>query len=339
MRLGTRLLAIVLGLAISGPAAAVPPDVQQRADALFQQGRDAMEKGQHAKALKLLQTSHELDPGRGKLLNIAICEERLGMVATALLHFRELSGQMPQGDSRRPIVDEYLEKILPRLPRLRIDLASTTIPEVRVMLDDAVVTRSQLGTDMPADPGGHIVVVAAPGRLDRRYDLVLEEGKSTTLRVEPGATPALTAPVTALPTSTAVPVADRRPERALWPAGLLGGAAALSLGAGIAFVVLREGKQSEARELGEPILADGRSCVPTAGNYDSVRCSSLADATATGDAFGTASVIGFVTGALAGGATMAYLLWPRPNAPAGVSIQVTPIIGGQQQGVAIRGSF
>lgn len=352
MRSGTSGLAVVLSLSLSVQAFALPPDVQKRADDTFQEGRDAMEKGDFRKALEVLWTSHELDPKRGKLLNIAVCEEHLGKVASALAHIQEVDPQIPTDDPRRPTVDTYLAKLPARIPYLRIDLAPGAPPDASVTLDGEPVAKSKWGTDMPLDPGKYVVLVAAPGRPERRYEVTLEEGKRAPLSVEVQPDVAPSSPNTAVgvaPTASVAPMASATVavpveggKRSLAPTVLLGGAGAIGVGAGIVFAVMRGGKQEEASRLRAQIDTDQRYCNPKlVDTFDSDRCPMLANTTRTGDAFGTASVVSFIVGGLAAVGAVMYAAWPtrKQDAPPRVSFRLVPVIGAQEQGATVVGSF
>src|SRR5262245_38672975 len=59
------------------------------AEALFDQGRAAMQEGDFGKACGLLERSQHIDPGVGTLLYLAECYEKSGRSASAWATFRE----------------------------------------------------------------------------------------------------------------------------------------------------------------------------------------------------------------------------------------------------------
>jgi hypothetical protein len=308
---------------------AAPAGVTARVDEIYKQAVAAGERGDYSKALELFRKSYELEPNVRDLANIAVCEAKLGMVATAYARFQEVAKLLPEGDKKlRPKVDEYLAQLPARIPHLRIDLAPTAPADSRVTLDGGPVSNATLRTDMSVDPGKHVIVVTAKGRSERRYEVTSEEGKRAAIVVEPGA-------------AVDVP----KPKPSLVPPVLLGGAGALGLGAGVAFRVLFEGKRSEATELRKPILDDGKYCLSDAANFDGVRCPTLAGATAEGDTFGNLSIVSFTIGGLAAVGAVAYMflpaLWPDPKTDrhAGVSIRVAPVVADRAQAVILSGSF
>lgn len=160
-------------------------DINARADEQFRKGREEQDRGNCQKALDHFRESHALKPGRGTLLNMGLCEKKLGQLAKALQHLEELLPQLPNGDERRQIVRDALAEIKPKVPYLRIVLRANSPAGTVVTYDNAELEPTMIGTDMPVDPGKHVVVVEAPGLPNKTYDLVMEEGKRQTLQVEP----------------------------------------------------------------------------------------------------------------------------------------------------------
>jgi hypothetical protein len=193
-RMRSGFLLVVVGLSLSIPAtssaqpkgSATQADINARADDLFRKGREEQDRGNCQKALEHFRESHALKPGRGTLLNMGLCEKKLGQLAKALQHLEELLPQLPTGDERRQIVRDALNEIKPKVPYLRIVLRADSPAGTVVAYDDAELAPTMIGTDIPVDPGKHVIVVEAPGLPNRKYDIVMEEGKRQTLNVEPG---------------------------------------------------------------------------------------------------------------------------------------------------------
>ena len=77
----TLLLGAALGVSL--PARADPA----AAEALFQQGRALLERGELAAACAKFESSQVNEPSGGTLLNLADCRARQGKTATAWAHF------------------------------------------------------------------------------------------------------------------------------------------------------------------------------------------------------------------------------------------------------------
>lgn len=210
------------------------------AEALFDQGRQALAAGDLETACAKLRASEQLDPAAGTRANLATCEERRGRVATAWAMYRSALDKLPPGDARVAAVQERVKKMEARLPRLVLTLApgaanGTTVLEGDAKLGDAAT----YGVPLPLDPGLHHLVVTAPGRLPRNIDATLAEGETTALTVESGAPAGATAPpgLTPSPTASGRHADDEPPLHAVersspgpWIAGGIG-VAALVVGA------------------------------------------------------------------------------------------------------------
>jgi hypothetical protein len=185
-------------LPVPGAALAQPADVADvhaRAEEQFKQGIDARDKGDHRRALELFRSSHALEPGRGKVLNIALCEEQLGLFASAFKHFLEVKGQLEARDDRVPVVLQHLDAVSPKVPHLKLQLAASAPPGTMVTLDGAALAPASLGVESPVDPGAHVVTVIAWGTPGLRYEFTLSGGQHLTLEVTPQvAVPAQPAP-------------------------------------------------------------------------------------------------------------------------------------------------
>src|SRR5262245_7736716 len=94
-----RRRACLVGAAVlllgAAPARAQAPSAAGQAKELFQQGREAVQVGDHAKALVLFRKSQALYPIPGTLLNMAICEEKVGEIASAWQHYHEVAAGLP----------------------------------------------------------------------------------------------------------------------------------------------------------------------------------------------------------------------------------------------------
>lgn len=180
----TACLFAALLLFPAASAAAQPPTAAAKAaQDRFRQGRAAFKEGHYHEALEHFRKSRELYPVPGTLLNLASCEEKLGLVASARRHFTEAAARLPEGDARRAHARKAMTQLYPRVPHLRIDVAPRIAAVATVTLDGAPVEPSSLGAALPIDPGPHVVLVKAPGMPEQRHHVVLEEGKQIDLVV------------------------------------------------------------------------------------------------------------------------------------------------------------
>jgi hypothetical protein len=233
LRFRTLLILTALSLgALHAPSAALaqPPDAHARAEQQFRQARKAMEAKEFRQALTLLHESQALEARPSTLLNIAVCEEQLGMLATAIKHFEEVVPQLKEGDARLDIAKEHIEKLGRRLPHVRIEMLPGVPKGTVILLDGAPVATAALGSEIPVDPGKHVVIGEAPGSPERRYEVVAEEAKRVVVSVKPW-------PDTSAPPPPPVEEPPPRDNRRL--AGyVVGGVGLAGLGAGAVIGIL-----------------------------------------------------------------------------------------------------
>ena len=112
------LLSVLSCAAGSSVARAQPPGPVAKADALFQQGRTLVERGDFAAACPLFEESQRLDPGVGTMLWLADCYASSGQTTTALAWFKEAAIAAARTHDRRlgvavAKVDELEKKLSP----------------------------------------------------------------------------------------------------------------------------------------------------------------------------------------------------------------------------------
>lgn len=184
-----RLLAACTALFILGALAddahAQPSPVdQQVAQTLFDTARQLMKEGKYAEACSRLEESQRLDPGGGTLLNLAICHEKLGRLATAHAEYAAaLSQAIAAGRAdRQRTARDALAALAPRLARLEITVDDPT-PDLVVTVDSVALPRAAWGIATPFDPGRHVVRAQASGRRSHEVAVTLTEAQSAAVRI------------------------------------------------------------------------------------------------------------------------------------------------------------
>lgn len=157
------------------------------AAALFQAGRELVEKGDWAAGCKKLEASLALYQSASTVLNIARCHEHDGKLASAWSAYTRalvLNRETP-GEERRKALAAIAEKgvtsLEPRLPKLRI-VMRVAPAGLRLTSDGQEVPLALLGTTIPVDPGEREIVAEAPGYHPERRRVTVTEG--ATERVE-----------------------------------------------------------------------------------------------------------------------------------------------------------
>ncbi len=223
-------LACATASALATLASADEPTASGVAQGLFEEARDEMRRGDYASAWPKLVESQRLDPSTGTLLNVVLCEEALGKVASAWLHAKELCDTLPERDDRRPIAARKLADLAARVPKLAVRLPPTAPSGTTVVLDGVELGPSSLGVPVPVDPRSHKLIVRAPGRPERVVELELHEGQqiewladvapdgSTATQVSPVGAPSVPDPPHAAALAVPGVVAGATPFAALEPA-------------------------------------------------------------------------------------------------------------------------
>jgi hypothetical protein len=191
----TMRFAIVAGLligALTSPAAAADGPSESIAETLFRQARDEMRRGNFARAYPELVESQLAGPSNGTLLNLMICEEQIGKLASAWIHGRQLLERLDASDERKTIAARHVEALSRRVPTLTVHLTAAAPADARVYLDGVQLGPSSLGTAMPVDPGIHRMVVSAPGREDHAESIVVAEAGVYDRLAEPSGAPPVT---------------------------------------------------------------------------------------------------------------------------------------------------
>jgi len=161
---------ILVALAAFAPRAAAEPagDPVAVAEALFQEGKQLLERGEAHAACPKLAESLRLDRATGTLLALAMCHEVEGRLASAWAEYLEVIARAKTDGrpDREEAARQWAHKLEARLSTLSIAVpaAVAEIPGFRVRRDDVALEAPAWSTDVPVDPGPHTVVATAPGR-------------------------------------------------------------------------------------------------------------------------------------------------------------------------------
>lgn len=169
--IGNRALAaIVLFGALATPAvarAADGPD-QALAQSLFDEAVRLMEQNRYGEACPKLAESQRLDPGGGTLLNLGLCREKEGKLATAWSVYNEALSQAikDKRQDRELTAREHIATIGPNVAKvvIEVDPATAKLEGLEVTLDGVRVGRAAWGLPTPIDSGAHTVAVGAIGK-------------------------------------------------------------------------------------------------------------------------------------------------------------------------------
>lgn len=155
------------------------------AEALFQAGREAMDKGDAKTACDRFEESYRLEAQPGTALNLANCREQLGQVASAWQRFQEAAQRLPADDPRLAIAKQRAEALAAKVPKLRLTLPEDARGWI-VRRDGAELGAASLNLPLPVDPGEHLIEVTSAGRLPWTQSVNLSLGEQREVMLEQG---------------------------------------------------------------------------------------------------------------------------------------------------------
>jgi len=290
------------------------------AEALFEAGRQAIEKGDYASACPRFRESERLDPAPGTLLNLADCEEHLHHLARAWEAWKEALATLPADDPRLRAAKQRAQAIESRVPRLTLTRDPSAPEGVAVRRDDVEIHGASFDVALPVDPGEHAITVTAPGHDPKTTTITLKEGEARTFV-------ALAGPLTstAPPTPTAPASAPSTSSATFRTAGLITGAVGLAmLGVGSVFGAMALAKKSTV----------DTDCGPNGCTQPGV------DAAHAGRTDAIASDVTFAAGgALVVLGTLLFVTHlPEPTS-ASTGLVTSPVVLARGGGVAFGGDF
>ncbi len=279
------------------------------AGALFRQAREDAARGDYEHACPRFAESLRLTPAAGTMLNLADCEEHRGRLADALEQFQHALEALPPNDERVAFARERIARLLPRVPHVRLHARAVG---ASVDLDGVPLGQAALDVALPVNPGARTIVVHAAGRLDRAYSVVLVEGGTLDVAVEPGS-----AAPPASPTPAPAANGDARSSRTLaWTALGIGG---VGLATSAVTGVLALHSASTVRD-----HCPDHVCTNPAD----------IDAASTGKTYATVSTIGLAVGAI--GVGLACYLFLSDRRPSAV---LSPMAGPTVAGLSLSSTF
>lgn len=256
-----------------------------------------MAAGSYDIACARFRDSDKLDPAVGTRFNLADCEEKRGRVATAWSLFRGVLSELAEDDDRRPIAEQRVKALVPRLPYLTMRRDQEMPPGVRVRVDGVELGEGSFGVPLPMDPGTHdLALLPAEGGDGQRSTFTLREGERREIPIR------LSKVAEAEPTDKVardvgfLPADSSRRKWAYVTGGV--GAASIAVGAVTGIVTLSKKRTANAN------CSDHYRVCNQAG----------VDANESGRTYGALSAIGLSVG-LVGVAAGAYLWLTAPSAP------------------------
>jgi hypothetical protein len=328
------LVTAVCATALAVPAYAQTGGDKATAEQLFSQGRRLMSEERFDVACPMLAESHRIDPGGGTLLNLALCHESQGKLATAWGEFREALAlaRADRRDDRIRFAEEHVAALEPRLSYLELDVAALPVDAV-VALDDSEFGRATWTVALPIDPGNHQLSVRASGHAPWQRAVVIG-GEGVTVRVAVPSLVAQAPPLVAQAPPLAQPVAPPPPTldapsddvNAQAVAGwIVSGVGALSIGVGAVFGGLALSNDSDA-----DAVCSAAECPPTDAGREALAQSE----SAAGQATAANVFIGVGSALVAAG--IVIVLTAGSSSTEQAAVRIVPSAWGADHGVTLH---
>lgn len=301
-----------------------------RAEVLFEEGRRLMSAHDYAAACPRLAQSEALDPAPGTALNVALCYEQQGKLATAWAAYKTAQGlaDRPGQKERLAVATKSVANLEPKLSRVTITVGSEArVAGLEVRFDGDKIEDLEWGLAIPHDGGGHDIDATAPGKKPWHTHIdIHDSGARVTVDVPPLEDAPVSRPATRTdpdaphatgttppnpPKTFALAEPQTSPGQGQRVIGfVVGGLGLAAVGTGVALMVLGYESQSAAG-------CDGQTC--TTGKSD---VSKYNDGTTLINAGAVAAVAGGVA------AITGLVLWltspsgAKTEGSAGVEVRV-----------------
>jgi hypothetical protein len=175
----TLAMALLATCLVAGRVDAQPSLAEKNlAQALFDEGRAAVAGGRIDEACSKFGESYRIEQSAGTLLNLALCHEKQGKMASAYVELNEsISRAIKDGrPERERTAREHLAIVTPKLSRLAVSVSSQArVAGVVVKIDGVAIGEPAWGVSAPVDPGEHAVEATAPGK--RAWKAIVKVGR------------------------------------------------------------------------------------------------------------------------------------------------------------------
>lgn len=245
------VLAATTGAVHAQPADSAPGPKVTLARRLYEEGIDAVNKGQWSLAYDRFKTSYELAPRILTLFNLAGAQGQTGRLVEATENYRKFlrdtaDGRFPEYRTEATNQVELLGK---QISQLTVEIANLEPADV-IAIDDIEFPQAALHEAIPVNPGAHTARIQRGTTMLATRTIALSSGATETVRIElPVKSPDLgvhrtpdSPAVTALagPASAPKPVAPGASRTWLRSPWLWSGVAAVAVGAGTgAYLMMR----------------------------------------------------------------------------------------------------
>jgi hypothetical protein len=164
-----------------------PTDKRAVAEMLFYTAKGLMEDNKIAKACKKFRESYRLDPAAGTLLNLAVCHEKEGKLASAWgeFHQAETDARRSNRPDRQQLAREAIARIEPELPYLTIIVPrGARVAGLGVQRNGVPLEEGAWETELPIDPGTNEITATAPLYKQEKKLVTIEKKQHLTVTLD-----------------------------------------------------------------------------------------------------------------------------------------------------------
>jgi hypothetical protein len=252
-----------------------------------------MEAGRYAEAASKLEESYRLDPAAGTLLNMAVCHQKSGRIASAWGEYKTAlsdARRMNRTD-REQVALDGIAAVEPDLPFMTIVVPGPArVAGLEVVRNGIVLNSAAWATELPVDPGNVVLLERAPGYVSKTKTVTIAVRQHLTVTMEKLDLAPVVAPAGA---SSPGWTTKRSVGAALFLAGMVG------VGVGTYFGITALDKKNTSDSLC-PVMDGERRCTQAGADaMSTVRTDAWVSdiAIGVGAAAALAGVYLFITGA------------------------------------------
>jgi Tfp pilus assembly protein PilF len=181
MRIAVVVVMVLAGVRIASAEEPAP----EPAVKLFLEGRALLEAGNAADACTKFEESFKLDAkAPGTMLNLGLCHEALGKLATAISWFRRAQTSAAEANltETEDAAKEKSQALAPKVATIKIQVSAPA--GAHVLLDGARVDEVNFGR-LEVDAGTHALELVVPNAPAVKKDITVVDGAAITIVLEP----------------------------------------------------------------------------------------------------------------------------------------------------------
>jgi serine/threonine-protein kinase len=333
---------VLVAVAVAAAGSAHAQD-RASAQALFDEGKRLVDKGDFAAACPKFEASLAAETKLGTRLALGACYEKIGRTASAWAAFKDAAAMAnrvgPTEAAREKYALDHAAALEAHLLRLVIAVPNPVAGLV-VKRDDQVLSEASIGVAVPVDPGAHRIVAIADDYEPWAQTVKIDRQPMTTVTIPalhrlegpvaitPPVVPPVVSPPPVTPPAGTPPVAPSSEEKTptLRYVGYGVGAAGVALVAvGLVFGASARSKWADAQDM----------CT---GAQEPLHCTTegvdLHDQAVNAATLSTITTIAGIA-AIGGGVAMIIIGHPRRAS----SVAVQPVVGPTGVGLVVGGGF